>query len=80
MVMPGQNSQAKLTPEQTKDMIGIAVRPPFENLRSITEEGVNAVGLSQQTNTSLVRTPSRTDLMAGRCMQANAIRLVLMYR
>lgn len=52
--MPGQNSQSKLDPAQTQQMIRFAVRKPWENANSITQQGVRAVGLSPQVNPNLV--------------------------
>lgn len=53
--MPGQNSQAKLDPAQTQQMIRFAVRKPPENETSIVQEGLPTVGLLPQTNVNLVR-------------------------
>ena len=53
--MPGQNSQSKLDPAQTQQMIQFAVRKPFQNANSITQEGVQTVGLLPQANANLVR-------------------------
>lgn len=77
--MPGQNSQLKLDPAQTQQMIRFAVRKPLENVNSITQEGVRTVGLLPQANVNLVRSLSGT-VMAERSMQADAIRVVLVYR
>ena len=55
VVMPGQASHAKLAPPQTQQMIRFAVRKPWENAKSITQEGVNTVGLLPQVNNALVR-------------------------
>lgn len=77
--MPGQNSQSKLDPAQTQQMIRFAVRKPWENANSITQEGVRTVGLLPQANVNLVKSLSGT-VMADRSMQADAIRVVLVYR
>ena len=55
IVMPGQSYQSKLDPSQTQQMIRFAVRKPWENAKSITEDGPSTVGLSPQTNANLVR-------------------------
>ncbi|KAL9010648.1 MAG: hypothetical protein Q9173_004437 [Seirophora scorigena] len=55
VVMPGQNSQAKLDPAQTQQMIRFAVRKPWENANSIVQEGLPTVGLLPQTNVKLGR-------------------------
>jgi len=55
IVMPGQNSQSKLDPAQTQQMIRFAVRKPWENANSITQEGLPTVGLLPQANVNLVR-------------------------
>ncbi|KAI4102713.1 MAG: hypothetical protein LQ345_007359, partial [Seirophora villosa] len=55
VVMPGQNSQAKLDPAQTQQMIRFAVRKPPENETSIVQEGLPTVGLLPQTNVNLSR-------------------------
>ena len=77
--MPGQNSQSKLDPAQTQQMIRFGVRKPWENANSITQEGVRTVGLLPQINVNLIRSLSGT-LMADRSIQADAIRVVLVYR
>lgn len=77
--MPGQNSQSKLDPAQTQQMIQFAVRKPWENANSITQEGVRTVGLLSPANVNLVRSLSGA-VMADRLMQADAIRGVLVYR
>lgn len=53
--MPGQSSQSKLDPAQTQQMIRFAVRKPWENANSITQEGLHTVGLMPQANVNLVR-------------------------
>ena len=75
--MPGQNSQSKLEPAQTQQMIRFAVRKPWENANSITQEGVRTVGLLPQANVNLVRSLSGAVI---RSRQADAIRVVLVYR
>ena len=64
VVMPGQNSGAKLDPNQTQNMITFAVRKPWENANSIVQQGPNTVGLLPQANVSMVR--SQTHLRRGR--------------
>lgn len=53
--MTGQNSQSKLDPGQTQQMIRFAVRKPWENADSISRDGVRTLGLLPQTNAKLVR-------------------------
>ena len=77
--MPGQNSQSKLEPAQTAQMIKFAVRKPWQNANSITQEGVRTVGLLPQENVNLVRYLSAA-VMVGCSMHADAIRVVLVYR
>ena len=55
IVLPGQYSQSKLGSGQTQQMIRFAVRKPWENANSITQEGIRTVGLSPQANVNLVR-------------------------
>jgi len=50
VVLPGQPSKAKLDSGQTQTMIRYAVRKPWENARSILNEGVSTVGLDENTN------------------------------
>jgi eukaryotic translation initiation factor 2C len=54
VVVPGQSSKAKLDGSQTQIMIRHAVRKPWENARSILNEGVSTVGLDENTNVLLV--------------------------
>ncbi|KAG9379766.1 Stem cell self-renewal protein Piwi [Pyrenophora tritici-repentis] len=49
-VVPGQPSKAKLDGSQTQQMIRYAVRKPWENARSIQNEGIATVGLDANTN------------------------------
>ena len=79
IVMPGQNSQSKLDPAQTQQMIRFAVRKPWENANSITQEGVRTTGLLPQANVNLVRSLSRA-VMANRSRQADSTRVVSVYR
>ena len=55
IVVPGQPSKAKLDGGQTQTMIRYAVRKPWENARSILNEGVSTVGLDESTNLLMVR-------------------------
>jgi len=54
VVLPGQPSKAKLDSGQTQTMIRYAVRKPWENARSILNEGVSTVGLDENTNLLMV--------------------------
>ncbi|KAH6988693.1 putative RNA interference and gene silencing protein [Ilyonectria destructans] len=55
VVVPGQNSNSKLDPGQTQQMIRFAVRSPWENAGSIVRDGFQTVGLSSQANVLLDR-------------------------
>jgi len=55
VVFPGQPSKAKLDGTQTQQMIRHAVRKPWENAASIVAEGIQTVGLDQNSNLLLVR-------------------------
>lgn len=50
MVVPGQPSKAKLDAFQTQQMIRYAVRKPWDNAKSVLDEGVPTVGLDGNTN------------------------------
>ena len=52
-VIPGQPAKAKLSPKQTQGMIKFAVRKPWQNANSITNEGMNTVGLLPNVNPDL---------------------------
>ncbi|CAI4213970.1 unnamed protein product [Parascedosporium putredinis] len=45
-VLPGQNANTKLSPEQTQNMIRFAVRKPCDNAESITRDGLRTAGLT----------------------------------
>jgi eukaryotic translation initiation factor 2C len=53
-VLPGQPSNAKLSPKQTSEMIKFAVRKPADNAESIVTKGVQVIGVSPQLNACLV--------------------------
>ena len=55
VIMPGQSSQSKLDPEQTAEMIKVAVRPPHVNAKSIAENSSSTVGLSPQGNIQMLQ-------------------------
>ncbi|KAJ4187446.1 hypothetical protein NW759_016884 [Fusarium solani] len=55
VVVPGQNSNSKLDPGQTQQMIRFAVRSPWENASSIVRDVFQTVGLSSQANVLLDR-------------------------
>ena len=55
IVLPGQSSKSKLDSAQTQQMIRFAVRRPWDNAASIAGEGVQTVGLDEQSNVLLVR-------------------------
>ena len=50
VVEPGQMSTSRLTPKQTAEVIQLAVRPPWQNARSIVELGPETVGMHSQVN------------------------------
>ncbi|KAF2790570.1 putative RNA interference and gene silencing protein [Melanomma pulvis-pyrius CBS 109.77] len=53
IVLPGQSSKAKLDGTQTQQMIRHAVRKPWENAASIVGEGIQTVGLDENSNVLL---------------------------
>lgn len=55
VIMPGQSSQSKLDPDQTAEMIKVAVRPPYVNAKSIAENSSSTVGLSSQGNIQMLQ-------------------------
>jgi eukaryotic translation initiation factor 2C len=55
VVLLGQPSKSKLNGSQAQQMIRHAVRKPWENAKSIYSEGVQTVGLDENTNVLLVR-------------------------
>lgn len=55
VVLPGQNATAKLSGDQTRAMIGFAVRRPGENAQSIVDQGFQTAGLTSQTNPLLAQ-------------------------
>ncbi|EOA82417.1 uncharacterized protein SETTUDRAFT_173223 [Exserohilum turcica Et28A] len=50
VVIPGQPAKGKLDGLQTQEMIRYAVRKPWENARSIVDEGIATIGLDANTN------------------------------
>jgi hypothetical protein len=54
LVLPGQPSGKKLSPEQTRFMIEFACRKPKFNADSIVEEGRKVLGLTPPGNAVLV--------------------------
>lgn len=54
VVLPGQSAMAKLSGDQTRNMISFAVRGPWLNAESIVNKGFQTAGLSTQTNPLLV--------------------------
>ena len=55
VVFAGQPSKSKLDGTQTQQMIRHAVRKPWENAASIVGEGIQTVGLDENSNVLLVR-------------------------
>ncbi|KAL4872284.1 hypothetical protein BDV12DRAFT_162657 [Aspergillus spectabilis] len=53
-VEPGQPAKAKLTPNQTREMMKFAVRGPAQNAQSIVTKGVETLGLGNAANPTLV--------------------------
>lgn len=54
VVLPGQSAMAKLSGDQTRNMIRFAVRGPWLNAQSIVNDGLLTGGLSTETNPLLV--------------------------
>jgi eukaryotic translation initiation factor 2C len=54
MVLPGQSSMKKLSPDQTANMIRFACRKPFLNASSFTLDGPEVLGLLPGQNSVLV--------------------------
>ncbi|OOO13115.1 stem cell self-renewal protein Piwi [Aspergillus oryzae] len=50
-VVPGQPAKAKLSPNQTRNMLNFAVRAPPQNAASIVTTGTQLLGLSPQSPT-----------------------------
>ena len=57
IVLPGQIARRKLEPEQTQEMIKVAVRKPADNARLIVDEGVTTMGLGNNIADGPVRLP-----------------------
>ena len=53
-VEPGQPANTKLSGEQTRYMLGFAVRPPNANAGSIVKQGKDVLCLEGSTNPTLV--------------------------
>ncbi|KAL2831778.1 ribonuclease H-like domain-containing protein [Aspergillus cavernicola] len=53
-VEPGQAAKAKLSPNQTREMLKFAVRSPAQNAMSIVTRGTQTLGLGDSGNPSLV--------------------------
>jgi eukaryotic translation initiation factor 2C len=54
-VVAGQSFKSGLEPRQTQNMIAYAVRRPWENANSITNDGLSTVGLISPGNQTMVR-------------------------
>jgi hypothetical protein len=54
IILPGQPCSAKLSRQQTKKMIGFAVRKPASNAGSILLDGTRILGAQPATNTTFV--------------------------
>ncbi|PTU23924.1 hypothetical protein P175DRAFT_010743 [Aspergillus ochraceoroseus IBT 24754] len=54
MVEPGQPAKAKLTPNQTQQMLRFAVRTPAQNAMSIVTQGTETLGIGDSANPTLV--------------------------
>lgn len=54
IVLPGQSSKSKLDGTQTQQMIRHAVRKPWENANAIVTQGVQTVGLDENSNILMV--------------------------
>ncbi|KAG8165758.1 hypothetical protein KVR01_004310 [Diaporthe batatas] len=55
IVLPGQSAMAKLSGDQTRNMIRFAVRGPWLNAMSIVNDGLSTGGLSRDTNPLLAQ-------------------------
>lgn len=53
-VVPGQQANTKLTPNQTRNMLNFAVRGPPQNAQSIVAQGTEVLGLGASPNPTLV--------------------------
>ena len=53
-VEAGQPAKAKLTPNQTRNMLNFAVRGPAQNAHSIVGKGTAVLGFGESTNSTLV--------------------------
>lgn len=54
-VEAGQPAKAKLSPNQTREMLKFAVRSPAQNASSIVTKGLGTLGLGDPVNATLVR-------------------------
>lgn len=54
-VEAGQPATAKLSPNQTREMLKFAVRSPAQNASSIVTKGLETLGLGEPVNATLVR-------------------------
>ncbi|KAL8754944.1 MAG: hypothetical protein Q9199_003983 [Rusavskia elegans] len=55
-VLPGQAYKKKLSPQQTTEMIEVAVRRPFVNKKAIEQDGLRSVGLNATDNNKMIPT------------------------
>jgi hypothetical protein len=53
MVEPGQPAKAKLSPNQTRNMLNFAVRSPPQNAESIVSTGLRVLGLAPSNPTAV---------------------------
>ncbi|KAL4883725.1 ribonuclease H-like domain-containing protein [Aspergillus karnatakaensis] len=53
-VEPGQPAKAKLTANQTREMMKFAVRGPAQNAQSIVTKGIETIGLGNPANPTLL--------------------------
>ena len=61
IVLPGQPADAKLTPDQTANMISFAVRNPKANATSIVGRGLASLGFDPQNATLVKSLPEITN-------------------
>ncbi|KAI9811569.1 MAG: hypothetical protein M1826_003138 [Phylliscum demangeonii] len=54
-VVPGQPANVKLSPRQSQQMIGFAVRKPFQNAESLVTSGARLLGLVPPADSPLTR-------------------------
>ncbi|GKZ75450.1 hypothetical protein AnigIFM56816_000103 [Aspergillus niger] len=76
-VVPGQQANTKLTPNQTRNMLNFAVRSPPHNAQSIAAQGTDVLGLGASPNPTLVDFGIQNDVrlitVPGRVLPAPSV-------